>query len=106
MKESKFKEGEMVVLLDVPKIRERDNSFDGDIGFDDNLLPSIGHMFRVVDVRCFSDFSKGGCKHFVYLLLLSYGVGNIPRLVEENWIDSARDCMDALDAFLDEWRYV
>lgn len=104
MKESKFKVGEMVVLLDVPEIRRENNSFELDIGFNDHLLPSIGHMFRIVDVYCISDDSKDGCERFVYLLMLSYGVGNIPWRVEEDWITPAGDYNVKLDAFLDEWR--
>lgn len=98
-KESKYKSGDMVILLDVPEIRKKNESFTYDVGFNDGLLCSIGHIFSIQAVHHMDG-------RFVYLLLLSYGTGNIPWRVEEDWIDPAGDYNVKLDAFLDEWRCV
>lgn len=94
---SKFVTGQWVTLLDVPKIREHNNSRRRDAGWQNDMRVGIFGFYSIEDV-----VTERG--RYLYKPKLPTESGGFRRWwVEEEWIELAPGMTEELDKFLSEW---
>lgn len=90
-----YSAGDQVVLLDVPKIREDNDSYERDLGWRKDFNDMIGDVFQIQRV----DHTRSG--RFVYQLW--FAKHDQHWWVEENWVSEYQLICEESDKQLDEF---